>query len=153
VTVSSRENRVRAHATTGRGRVQVTLGSLDAEIVIWVAHDVVAKWPDLSLPIAGVANDVTSEADVVVSVGQRHPYCLGTAGALTDEVVIAMDNALVKKGREMLALIRPRGSVVAAVQAALPRFIGGRCLHHLPALEMENGIRVGSRCVGVLRPP
>ena len=31
-----------------------------------------------------------------------------------------MANALVKEGREMLALIPPRGSVAAAVQAALP---------------------------------
>ena len=31
-----------------------------------------------------------------------------------------MANALVKEGREMLALIPPRGSVAAAIQAALP---------------------------------
>jgi predicted dinucleotide-binding enzyme len=57
---------------------------------------------------------------------------IATVGTLrehrADKVVITMANALVKKGREMLALIPPRGSVVAAVQAALPRFIGGRCL-------------------------
>ena len=31
-----------------------------------------------------------------------------------------MANALVKEGREMLALVPPRGSMAAAVQAALP---------------------------------
>ena len=32
-----------------------------------------------------------------------------------------MANALVKQGREMVALIPPRGSMAAELQAALPR--------------------------------
>jgi NADPH-dependent F420 reductase len=49
-----------------------------------------------------------------------------------------MANALVKDGREMLALIPPRGSVAAAVQAALPESLVAAAFHHLPASEMED---------------
>ena len=49
-----------------------------------------------------------------------------------------MANALVKEGREMLALVPPRGSVAAAVQAALPESLVAAAFHHLPASEMED---------------
>jgi NADPH-dependent F420 reductase len=49
-----------------------------------------------------------------------------------------MANALVKEGREMWALVPPRGSVAAAVQAALPESLVAAAFHHLPASEMEN---------------
>jgi NADPH-dependent F420 reductase len=49
-----------------------------------------------------------------------------------------MANALVKEGREMLALIPPRGSVAASVQAVLPGSLVAAAFHHLPASEMEN---------------
>ena len=64
---------------------------------------------------------------------------------LAGKVVISMANALVKEGREMLALIPPRGSVAAAVQAALPDSLVAAAFHHLPGLG--NGrprIGVGS---------
>ena len=38
----------------------------------------------------------------------------------------------------MLALIPPRGSVAAAVQATLPDSLVAAAFHHLPASEMEN---------------
>jgi hypothetical protein len=57
---------------------------------------------------------------------------------LAGKVVVSMANALVKEGREMLALIPPRGSVAAAVQAALPGSLVAAAFHHLPAAEMEN---------------
>ena len=65
-----------------------------------------------------------------------------------------MANALVKDGREMLALIPPRGSVAAAVQAAPPGQPG--CGGLPPPSGLGNGrprIGVGSRCAGVLGPP
>jgi 8-hydroxy-5-deazaflavin:NADPH oxidoreductase len=52
--------------------------------------------------------------------------------------VVSMANALVKEGREMLPLIPPRGSVAAAVQAAVPESLVAAAFHHLPAAEMEN---------------
>ena len=60
------------------------------------------------------------------------------APALEGKVVVSMVNALVKDGREMLALIPPRGSMAAAVQAALPGSAVSAAFHHLPASEMED---------------
>jgi NADPH-dependent F420 reductase len=57
---------------------------------------------------------------------------------LEGKVVISMANALIKDGREMLALVPPRGSVAGAVQAALPKSLVAAAFHHLPASEMEN---------------
>ena len=57
---------------------------------------------------------------------------------LAGKVVISMANALIREGREMLALIPPRGSVAAAVQAALPNSLVAAAFHHLPASEMED---------------
>ena len=65
-----------------------------------------------------------------------------------------MANALVKEGREMLALIPPRGSVAAAVQAALPESLVAAALPS-PA-GVGNGrprVGVGSRRAGVFGPP
>ena len=49
-----------------------------------------------------------------------------------------MANALVKEGREFLALMPPRGSVAASIQAALPDSLVSASFHHLPASEMEK---------------
>jgi NADPH-dependent F420 reductase len=60
------------------------------------------------------------------------------AGALAGKVVVSMANALVKEGREFLALMPPRGSVAATLQAVLPRSLVSASFHHLPASEMEK---------------
>jgi len=121
--------------------VSVTLGSREAERAAQVAGEVVAKWPGLNLPIAGADNDGAAQADVVV-VATPWDSAIPTVKALREQllgkVVISMANALVKEGREMLALIPPRGSVAAAVQAALPGSLVSAAFHHLPASEMEN---------------
>jgi NADPH-dependent F420 reductase len=57
---------------------------------------------------------------------------------LAGKVVISMANALIREGREMLALIPPRGSVAAAAQSALPDSLVAAAFHHLPASEMED---------------
>ena len=55
------------------------------------------------------------------AVGQRRVATVEPlAAALAGKVVVSMANALVKEGREFLALMPPRGSVAASVQAALP---------------------------------
>ena len=77
--------------------------------------------------------------------GRGHPVGSGRAHresprrAPGGKVVISVANALVKEGREMLALIPPRGSVAAAVQAALPRTPwSSAAFHHLPARDLED---------------
>jgi len=53
-------------------------------------------------------------------------------------VVVSMANALIKEGREFLALMPPRGSVAATLQAVLPRSLVSASFHHLPASDMET---------------
>jgi hypothetical protein len=106
-----------------------------------VASDVVTKWPGLTLDIHGADNEGAAGADIIVvatpwdsAIATIKPLRLPLEG----KVVISMANALVKEGREMLALVPPRGSVAGAVQAALPGSLVAAAFHHLPASEMEN---------------
>jgi 8-hydroxy-5-deazaflavin:NADPH oxidoreductase len=119
----------------------VTIGSRDAGRAASVAGDVVGRWPALSLDVTGADNAVAAEADVIV-VATPWDSALSTVRSLREplagKVVVCMANALVKDGREMLALVPPRGSVAAGVQAALPGSMVAASLHHLPAAEMEN---------------
>ena len=97
--------------------------------------------PTCALDIRGADNDGAAAADVVV-LATPWDSAIATLKplreALAGKVVISMANALVREGREMLALIPPRGSVAAAVQAALPDSLVAAAFHHLPAGEMEN---------------
>ena len=121
--------------------VRVTLGSRDAERAATVASEVVARWPDSDLALGGSDNAGAAEADLVV-LATPWDSAIATVRPLQDplsgKVVVSMVNALVKEGREMLALIPPRGSMAAAVQAALPQSLVSAAFHHLPASEMEN---------------
>jgi NADPH-dependent F420 reductase len=121
--------------------VKVTLGSRDAERAAGVAEEVVANWPGLQLEISGAENAEAAKADIVV-LATPWDSAMATLKplreALAGKVVISMANALVREGREMLALIPPRGSVAAAVQAALPESLVSAAFHHLPAKELEN---------------
>jgi NADPH-dependent F420 reductase len=124
-----------------RAGVSVTLGSRDAERAAGVASEVVARWPDLTLPISGSDNEGAAAADLVILAtpwDSAIPTVRSLREALAGKVVVSMANALVKEGREMLALIPPRGSVAAAVQAAVPASLIAAAFHHLPASEMED---------------
>jgi len=124
-----------------RAGVEVTLGSRDADRAVGVAAETVAKWPALSLDIRGADNEGAARCDVVVVAtpwDSAIPTVRSVRELLAGKVVISMANALVKEGREMLALVPPRGSVAAAVQAALPESLVAAAFHHLPASEMEN---------------
>lgn len=121
--------------------VQVTLGSRDADRAVGVAQEIVARWPHLELSVEGAGNEGAAQAELVI-VATPWEGVVSTVKPLRDllagKVVISMANALVKEGNEMLALIPPRGSVAAAVQAALPDSLVAAAFHHLPAAEMEN---------------
>ena len=60
------------------------------------------------------------------------------ADDLAGKVVISMANALAKVGNEFDALVPPRGSVAAHVQAEIPRARVAAAFHHLPAKELAN---------------
>ncbi len=119
----------------------VVIGSRDAERADTVARDLVATWPDHELTIGGASNADTASCDLVV-VATPWEGAVTTVRALAKplegKVVVSMANALVKEGREFLALLPPRGSVAASVQATLPGSLVAASFHHLPASEMEN---------------
>ena len=120
---------------------KVSLGARDAERATGIADEVRAKWPALTLDIAGADNAGAASAEVVI-LATPWDSAIATVKPLREllagKVVVSMANALVKEGREMLALIPPRGSVAASVQAALPESLVAAAFHHLPAGEMEN---------------
>jgi 8-hydroxy-5-deazaflavin:NADPH oxidoreductase len=121
--------------------VTVTIGSRDAERASGVAHDLTARWPGRTLAVAGADNAGAAAAEVIVVAtpwDSAVPTVRSLRDALAGKVVISMANALVKEGREMLALIPPRGSVAGAIQAALPGSRVAAAFHHLPAAEMED---------------
>jgi NADPH-dependent F420 reductase len=120
---------------------QVTIGSRDSERAAGVVRELQARWADRDLAVAGSDNAGAAGADVVV-VATPWDSAVVTVRSLREplsgKVVISMANALVKEGREMLALIPPRGSVAAAIQAAVPQSQVVAAFHHLPAAEMED---------------
>jgi NADPH-dependent F420 reductase len=119
----------------------VTIGSRDAERAARVAGEIVGRWPRLHLDVTGAENAAAAEADVVIVAtpwDSALPTVRSLRQPLAGKVVVSMANALVKDGREMLALVPPRGSVAAAVQVALPGSMVAAAFHHLPASEMED---------------
>jgi NADPH-dependent F420 reductase len=121
--------------------IRVTLGSREAERAAKVAAGVVARWPDSDLALEGSDNAGAATADLVIVAtpwDSAVPTVRSLCEPLAGKVVVSMANALVKEGREMLALVPPRGSVAAAVQAAVPDSLVAASFHHLPASEMEN---------------
>jgi NADPH-dependent F420 reductase len=121
--------------------IRVTVGSRDAERAAQIVEEMGQRVPALAAKLEGADNAAAAAADVIV-VATPWDSAVATVRALRDplagKVVISMANALVKEGREMLALIPPRGSVAAAIQAALPASMVAAAFHHLPASEMEN---------------
>jgi NADPH-dependent F420 reductase len=119
----------------------VVIGSRDAARADSVARGLVEAWPDHSLALAGASNEEAAAAELVV-VATPWDSAIATVKPLAPElagtVVVSMANALVKEGREFLALVPPRGSVAASIQAALPRSLVSASFHHLPASEMET---------------
>lgn len=119
----------------------IVIGSREQQRAREVSERLVNAWPERDLPISGEANDKAASQDLVV-VATPWDSAVTTARALAPElagkVVVSMANALVKEGREFLALVPPRGSIAASLQAALPESLVSAAFHHLPASEMER---------------
>ena len=120
---------------------QVVVGSRDPDRASTVADELVAGWPEHRLSIEGASNEDAAACELVV-VATPWDGAIATvkplAAALAGKVVVSMGNALIKEGREFLALVPPRGSVAASIQAALPNSLVSASFHHLPASEMEK---------------
>ena len=126
-------------AAAGDG--DVVIGSRDPDRAAEVAAGLVKAWPDRPLAITGASNEDTAACDLVVVATPWEgavPTVKPLAAALEGKEVVSMANALVKEGREFLALVPPRGSVAASIQAALPGSLVSASFHHLPASEMEK---------------
>ncbi len=120
---------------------EVVLGSRDADRAAAVAGDLMATWQDRGLAISGASNEGAASEDLVVVAtpwDSAIPTVKPLAPLLAGKVVVSMANALAKEGREFLALVPPRGSVAASIQAALPESLVSASFHHLPASEMEK---------------
>ena len=122
-------------------RIRVTVGSRDAERAAQIVAEMQERVPAVAAMLQGADNAGAAAADVVV-VATPWDSAVATVRALREplagKVVVSMVNALIKEGREMLAMIPPRGSVAAQVQAALPDSLVVASFHHLPASEMED---------------
>lgn len=118
---------------------EVVIGSRSKARALEVRDDLVARWPDRSLPIDGADNEQAAEADLVV-IATPWDAAASTAKSvesqLEGKVVISMANALARVGHEFQPLVPPRGSVAANVQAAVPRAMVAAAFHHLPAREL-----------------
>ncbi|HLM97564.1 MAG TPA: NADPH-dependent F420 reductase [Acidimicrobiales bacterium] len=118
----------------------VTIGSRDAARAAEVVGSLLTRWPR-PLAIEGAGNDGAAAGEVVV-VATPWDALIPTLGPLVPhlegKVVISVANALVKQGREMHALVPPRGSMAAAVQAALPSSLVAAAGHHLPASDLGD---------------
>ncbi len=122
--------------------IRVTIGSRETERGIEVVGQMKEKVPpSVAALLEGTDNAGAAAAELIV-VATPWDSAVATIRALREplagKVVVSMVNALVKEGREMLALIPPRGSMAGAVQAALPASLVAAAFHHLPASEMEN---------------
>ncbi len=122
--------------------MSVAIGSRDPDRAASVVEEMTAVWSGrLEGTIVGVGNRDTALAKLVV-LATPWEAAVRTVSELADllegKVLVSMASALVREGREMLPLFHPRGSVAAAVQAAVPRTKVAATFHHLPAREMAD---------------
>ncbi len=118
----------------------VTIGSRDAARAGEVVTSLRDAWPR-QLAISGAANEDAAARDIVVVATPWDavvPTVRGLAARLEGKVVVSVANALVKQGREMHALVPPRGSMAGAIQAELPAALVAAAGHHLPASALED---------------
>jgi NADPH-dependent F420 reductase len=125
-------------ARAARAGHSVLLGSRDEARASAVAESLRAGG---ELAIHGATNDDAAGAELVVAatpwdaiVATMQPL----AEALRGKVVVSMANALVREGREMVAILPARGSMAAQLQAAVPNSSVTAAFHHLPASLMED---------------
>jgi NADPH-dependent F420 reductase len=119
----------------------VTIGSRQAERAAEVVAALHDRWPGRGLAIDGGSNDQAAARSIVVVATPWDalvPTLRSLAEHLEGKVVVSVANALVKQGREMHALVPPRGSMAAAVQAELPASMVAAAGHHLPAAELAD---------------
>jgi len=120
---------------------EVVVGSRQADRAAAVAAEIVEAWPGRGLGVTGAVNEDAADTDVVVLAppwDAAVPTALRLEGRLGGKVVVSVANALARQGREMHALVPPRGSLAAGVQAVLPASAVAAAGHHLPAETLAD---------------
>src|SRR3984957_7937864 len=130
----------------GRG-VAVRLASAGYDVTIGSRDEIRARDAVAGLTthgsgvITGGTNEHAAECDVVV-LATPWDSAVATAQALRKplhgKIVLAMVNALVREGKDLVPLYPPRGSMAAQLAFALPESTIVGAFHHLPASEMED---------------
>ena len=126
--------------------IEVTIGSRSSERAAEICGMLRGRYPGRELPIAPGANQDAAATDLVVVATPWEaaaPTAASVRDALAGKVVVSMANALTRVGGEFVALIPPRGSVAAWVQAAVPEALVAAALHHLPArslMELDHDL-------------
>ena len=117
----------------------VVIGSRSLERASEAAEDLVESWPGHRFALEGGENATAAAADVVV-VATPWDAAASTAASVADQlggkVLISMANALQRVGGEFQPLVGPRGSIAAAVQAAVPDAGVAAAFQHVPAKEL-----------------
>ena len=120
---------------------EVVIGSRDEKRAESIADEIKAAWPDHTLVLVGADNEVAAEADFVV-MGTPWEAAAATTRSLADRLagkpVLSMANALSRIDGEFQALLPPRGSMAASVQAAAPAAKVVAACHHLAARHLGD---------------
>jgi len=97
---------------------------------------ITTRWPKRRLALRAGDNAAAAAADLVI-VATPWEAAASTAALvgehLDSKVVISMANAIARLGDEFIALIPPRGSIAAGIQAAVPTARVAAAFHHVPA--------------------
>jgi NADPH-dependent F420 reductase len=119
----------------------VMIGSRSQERAAETVDALHEKWSGRELSLTAGDNAAAGRAELVV-VATPWDGASTTARSIADQldgkVVLCMANALARVGHEFQALIPPRGSVAASVQAAVPDALVVAALHHVPAKELGD---------------
>jgi NADPH-dependent F420 reductase len=118
---------------------EAVVGSRSAERAQEIVDALLEQWPDLNGRITAGDNEAAASAELVVVAtpwDAAWTTALSVSDRLQGKVVLCMANALARVGHEFEALIPPRGSVAASVQAAVPGCQVVAAMHHVPAKEL-----------------
>ena len=117
----------------------VVIGSRDAGRAAAVVAEHLGRYPAELASLSGAENAVAAECEMVVIAtpwDSAEATALAHASALSGKVVISMVNALYKQGRNINALVLPRGSMAEHLGACLVSSTVVGAFHHVPAKDL-----------------
>lgn len=120
----------------------VLLGSRERERSVAAVEQLRTRWGDLVDGLVPADNaEAAAQAELVVVAVPWEAAArtaLEHAGACADKVVISMANALRRVDRQFEAVLSPRRSIAAEVQAAMPKALVAAAFQHIPASAFGN---------------